>query len=154
MRGESTHCMGKGIYVCLLMGNVGWEAWVSRVIGHWHGFPRQHARLRARGLLSEPRRGGMGPSAWGGHSLHGREACPHGHGMRRGSSMDGARSDCSCVRKLPTVSWACSLRISVSWALGWHGRPHAKGSTHCSVPRRVVLPTHKGKHTSSPLTPS
>ena len=29
VRKESTRCMGRGIYVCLLMGNIGWEAWVS-----------------------------------------------------------------------------------------------------------------------------
>ena len=106
------------------VGGMGEPLKVSRVVGHWHGFSRQHARLMARGLLGEPRQGEMGPSAQGGHSLHGREACQHGQGMRRGSSMDGAQGDCSCVRKLPTMSWVCSLRISMSWALRWHGRPH------------------------------
>ena len=29
VHGEDTRCMGEGASVCLLMGNVGWEAWVS-----------------------------------------------------------------------------------------------------------------------------
>ena len=59
---EGTRCTGERgrTFVCLSMGNVGREAWVSprgeRDVAHWHIFPRQHARSRARGLLDKSRR--------------------------------------------------------------------------------------------------
>ena len=65
--------MGGGASVCLLMGSVGREAWVSPpgraatlAIGTFF-----RGNMLARGV--EPRRGGTGPSARGGHSLHGGE---------------------------------------------------------------------------------
>ena len=128
VHGKGTHCMGGGISVCLLMGNVGKEAWVS---------PPCWATMLAidtfcwGNMLTwglEPRRIGMRLSTRGGHSLHEGDACPHGHGTHQGCSVYGAQGDCCFMRGLPMALWACSLHISVSWAWGWHMRVHDQTS--------------------------
>ena len=60
-------------------GGMGEPLMVSRDIGHWHVFLRQHARLRAR---AKTRRDG---AECAGRALVAWEA--HGHGMRSGCSV-------------------------------------------------------------------